>query len=675
MRLRQLLFRLHIRGKLALIAATFMLPVSVMAFFMLDKVRRDIRFTSWELKGYAYQAPVQDLFEAVAHLRVGEPAERAVFIAKGDKALADIETVQAALGADLEFTEAGLAKRKRSHLTPANLRSRWTKLKSAPDNSGEAVGLIADLRAMITHLGDTSNLILDPDLDTYYLMDLTLLALPQAQDRLQEILAYLTEISAGKVALNRDSTLRLNVYAAMLQQADLDRIAASVEAALVEDAGFLGVSTSLQARLPVAAKAHTEKVRAFSARLRDAGTGLGTAAALKAGREALQQSFEFWHVCATENSIMMQTRIDDFKVYGLKPLVYSLVALALALAMVIAIGRNITRPLNKMVAQIERFATGDLAMASGEARSDEIGVIMNSLRSMARRLESTLQHIHQSAHEISLAAGQVASTAEMLNNGAMDQAAHVEETGAALGEMVGLIQSNAKSAVETDRAAAGALNVTEIGAGNIRAAVAAMKEISERIQIVQEIAAQTNLLALNATIEAARAGEHGRGFAVVATEVGKLAETSGQAAKQIQQLIRESSAISETAASSLTLITNSTQETAQRVISIRQASEEQSQAARQINESMGRLNQTTEQTASAAEELAATAEEMSSQTAALLENLQFFRFEVPPATADADHAAVTGVSRPATKAAAMPEKPAGSGAQPSVSNSGMYEKF
>lgn len=340
---------------------------------------------------------------------------------------------------------------------------------------------------------------------------------------------------------------------------------------------------------------------------------------------------------------------------------------------------QISGSLEKAMKVSESLAGGNLEFKVEVDSNDEIGAFMKSLQIMSERLKGVLRQVHQSASEITLAAQQVASTAEMLNNGAMDQAAHVEETGAALGEMVNLIGSNAKNAVETDNTANAAVKNTQIGADNVMRAVESMKVISERITIVQEIASQTNLLALNATIEAARAGEHGRGFAVVATEVGKLADTSGQAAKQIQQLLRESSAVSESAASSLTLITASMQDTAQKVVAIRHASEEQDHAAKQISESMGRLNQTTEQTASAAEELAATAEEMSSQTATLIENLKFFRFAAEEEPVSHHYSAANAIKRMAARTHQVP-KPHQTPAKKSstdefIVSSGEYEKF
>ena len=87
----------------------------------------------------------------------------------------------------------------------------------------------------------------------------------------------------------------------------------------------------------------------------------------------------------------------------------------------------------------------------------------------------------------------------------------------------------------------------EKGGEAVRETVVAMREITQKILIVDDIAYQTNLLALNAAIEAARAGAHGKGFAVVAGEVRKLAERSQAAAQQISDLAKKSVAVAENA--------------------------------------------------------------------------------------------------------------------------------
>jgi methyl-accepting chemotaxis protein len=160
--------------------------------------------------------------------------------------------------------------------------------------------------------------------------------------------------------------------------------------------------------------------------------------------------------------------------------------------------------------------------------------------------------------------------------------------------------------------------------------VEAMKEIAEKISIIEEIARQTNLLALNAAIEAARAGEHGKGFAVVAAEVRKLAERSGTAAAEISELSSSSVEVAEKAGKMLGQLVPDIERTAALVQEITAASNEQNAGATQINQAISQLDTVIQQNASASEEMASTSEELSSQSQQLQDTMSFFNVGTSP---------------------------------------------
>lgn len=302
-------------------------------------------------------------------------------------------------------------------------------------------------------------------------------------------------------------------------------------------------------------------------------------------------------------------------------------ALLLALLAGIVITRSITRPLSEAVTAAGRLAEGDMTIKLDTSSRDETGQLLAALQGMVLRLTDIIREVQAASDNLASASEEVSTTSQNLSQAANEQAASVEETSASVEQMTASINQNTENARVTDEVASDAATKAAQGGEAVDKTVEAMKNIADKISIIDDIAYQTNLLALNAAIEAARAGEHGKGFAVVAAEVRKLAERSQIAAQEISEVASNSVTLAEQGGALLAEIVPAIQQAAELVREINAASQEQSSGAAQINDAMEQLNQLTQGNASSSEELSATAEEMSAQAEELQRLMSFFRLD------------------------------------------------
>jgi methyl-accepting chemotaxis protein len=307
-----------------------------------------------------------------------------------------------------------------------------------------------------------------------------------------------------------------------------------------------------------------------------------------------------------------------------------------------AMGRMVEST-RQMTAAAARVAEGDLTVRV-EPRSEK-DALGHALASMVEKLVRVMGEVQTGAAALSSAATQVSATAETVSQGTTEQAASVEETTASLEQMNASIGQNAENSRHLSQLSKDAARVAGESADSVGRTVTAMRDIAEKISIIDEIAYQTNLLALNAAIEAARAGEHGRGFSVVATEVRKLAERSQSAAREISVLATGSVKVAEHSGQLLSELAPRVQKSADVVQELSAASAEQSQGVSQVSRAMSQVDQVTQQNASSAEELSSTAEELAAHAEGLQELVGFFRL---------GNAAPAPAARQAAKAGASP---------------------
>jgi methyl-accepting chemotaxis protein len=300
-------------------------------------------------------------------------------------------------------------------------------------------------------------------------------------------------------------------------------------------------------------------------------------------------------------------------------------------------------------------------------KSSELEMLCGGVNDLLDTISGVMIEIRAASGEVSNAAAEISTSTTDLSQRTEEQAASLEQTSASMEEMAATVKKNAENAQHANHLTQGTQDVANRGGAVVAEAVAAMaaieessRKISDIISVIDEIARQTNLLALNAAVEAARAGEAGRGFAVVASEVRSLAQRSSQAAKDIKDLITNSSGqvqdgvqLVNRAGTSLKEILESIRQVANIVAEITNASTEQASGIDQINKALSQMDEVTQQNSALVEENAATAKTLEQQSAAMDQRVGAFRLETGAGVRRETAAAVLSRPAAAKKPAAM----------------------
>ncbi|MCZ8513492.1 HAMP domain-containing methyl-accepting chemotaxis protein [Paenibacillus filicis] len=323
---------------------------------------------------------------------------------------------------------------------------------------------------------------------------------------------------------------------------------------------------------------------------------------------------------------------------------FVVIALLLGALLATVITRLISGPVRNASLALNAVSNGDLTGSDIRYRGkDELGDLVSALNRMKASLSAMMHDIQNtsssvaasseelfaSSEQASTSAGQVTEAILEVAAGSDSQLQTSAETNRAMDELALGVQNIAENATEvSDMAIAGFKHATE-GREAIVTVNRKITEVNESIQqaasdigrleehsnnigqiveMMAGIANQTNLLALNAGIEAARAGEHGKGFAVVASEIRKLSDQSGNAAKQIAELVEQVQ--NDTART-----VHSMRENAGEMTRGMQAVSEASHAFEEIVRMSENISGRVQEVAASAEEMAAGTEEIAASVA------------------------------------------------------------
>ncbi|WP_269449120.1 methyl-accepting chemotaxis protein [Massilia endophytica] len=506
---------------------------------------------------------------------------------------------------------------------------------SVPQSYEGHTALVPKLLEVTDQVTDHYGLNLDPDLDTYQLIQAIYYQLPYLSEELGKMRAKGAGLLATKTASTED---RLALSAIVARVADRlhQTLGQYNKAARANPALAAPLEAPVQ---DMRVQAEQTMKLAMDQIVKAETLSYSGPEYVKLTTAAIDAQYAFAGKATSQLNDMLDAKIATLTHARWWMLATLAGLFALGGLILYVIARSVTRPLHNAVEIAERVAAGDLTADIASDGRNETGRLLSSLGRMNDNLRNIVREVRVSVDTIGAATKDIASGNADLSARTESQASSLEETAASMEEITSTVKQNAENASQANQVATQASNVAQRGGKVVTDVVTTMEAINDSarkivdiIGVIDGIAFQTNILALNAAVEAARAGEQGRGFAVVASEVRNLAQRSAAAAKEIKLLINESvervdagNRLVSQAGASMDEILSSVQRVSGIVSEIVIASQEQASGINQVNDAISHLDDTTQQNSALVEQAAAAAASLDEQAQNLVRTMSVFR--------------------------------------------------
>ena len=560
----------------------------------------------------------------------GADDKRSTKLRETDEAYAAVGAAIAAIGKPAFSDTWAIAQRE------------WEALKTGvagktitvPESYAGHVSVLAKLLKVNEMVGDHYGLSLDPDRDTYQLIQSTYFQLPTLTEELGQLRAKGAGLLAKKTA---DQTERMAISAIIARVNDrMDQTANAFAKSARENPDIAKILGGLMTDATAQAKALTAL----------ASKEIVTAEALEFAPndyvDIATRTIDAQFALNTAAGVDLQKRIADkiAAFHATRWMMLGTMVALIALAGYIAwmITRAVTGPLNNAVAVAQSVASGNLVNDFATGADNEVGRMLRALKEMNDSLGAIVGDVRTSIEHIGTATREIATGNADVSARLESQASNLEETASSMEELTSTVKQNAENARQANDLVLGASEAAGKGGSVVSQVVQTMGEINEGsrkivdiIGVIDGIAFQTNILALNAAVEAARAGEQGRGFAVVASEARNLAQRSASAAKEIKDLINHSvekveagNLLADQAGVAMGEIQHSVRRITAIMSDIAVASAEQGAGIEQINHAVTQMDDMTQQNAALVEQTAAASSSLQEQAAALVTSMSIF---------------------------------------------------
>ena len=589
--------RIGFRTKALIICTLFLLPMAMLARAHLARVADDIDFSQREVLGVQYNRALYPLIELAQQWR-RDPSSATVRAAL-DARYAALAAIDQALGATLDTSAARGAA-----------LSAYARLK---DSGGADAGALAaahsahvkSLIVLLQTVTDNSNLTLDPEIATFYLMDAAFGRIPdivESSARLRAIGAALQRGGAITARQQRDAIASMTV--AQFQSTNM----AAGMAKLKDDGAGLLRRLDL-ARPQQAAAAYLEAARL---QVIEAPAQRDAAALAGLADGAIESQYALAGRLMNELEGLIAARVRAMQTERNLLLAVLTVTLLGAAYFFFTFYLVTNGGLGLIRKHLQEMAQGDLRRAPALPwGKDEAAGVITDLRVAYESLHQLVRTVRHSARNLHATSGAIASDSSDLSERSAAAAAALEEQASAMEQIGATVGTNAELATSAATFAVDNARVAEVGGAVIAGVVSTMQgihasstRVSDIIGVIDGIAFQTNILALNAAVEAARAGESGRGFAVVATEVRTLAQRSAAAAAEIKTLIsasveqiRSGAAVVEEAGTTMSTMVDNARRISTYLGEISLASKEQATGVAQVATAITELDHNTQQNA------------------------------------------------------------------------------